>query len=76
MNTVNKFYSAQFYSGQQSGSKLSAEIILPIVFDKVKASSVVDVGCGVGTWLTVARSLGVTRVSLGLGSLGPGFAAC
>lgn len=45
----------------------SAERVLPLVFDLVAPSSVVDVGCGDGAWLSVAKRLGVGRV-LGLDS--------
>ena len=51
-------YSKVFYAWQRAGSHRSARRILPIVFDVVRPGTVVDVGCGVGTWLDVARSLG------------------
>lgn len=53
-------YSPSFYNKQQDGSFRSALRVLPHVFDLVPAQSTVDVGCGVGTWLAAARSLGVT----------------
>jgi hypothetical protein len=53
-------YSDAFYRNQSDGSRRSARRILPIVFDIVHPKSVVDVGCGVGTWLAEAKSLGVT----------------
>lgn len=52
-------YSKVFYAVQRFGSRRSAEVILPIVLDAVHPKSIVDVGCGVGTWLAVARQLGV-----------------
>jgi len=55
-------YSAAFYAGQSGGSRRSAEILLPIVRDLVHPSSVVDIGCGVGTWLAGWRALGVEDV--------------
>lgn len=55
-------YSADFYDVQRDGSFRSAVNILPIVFDVIKPKSVVDVGCGVGTWLSAAKSLGATHV--------------
>lgn len=51
-------YSKVFYAWQRAGSHSAARRILPIVFDAVRPKTVVDVGCGVGTWLDVARSLG------------------
>ena len=54
-------YPAGFYADQRSGSLRSARAILPIVFEAVQPQSVVDVGCGVGTWLRPARALGAQR---------------
>ena len=38
----------------------SARSILPLVFDFLHPQSIVDVGCGLGTWLAVAEELGVS----------------
>ena len=57
-----KPYSRQFYEQQQEGSFRSAMRVLPHVFELVSPRSVVDVGCGVGTWLAAARDLGVSDV--------------
>ena len=40
-------------------NKEAARIILPIVFKFVNPSSVIDIGCGLGTWLAVCEELGV-----------------
>jgi hypothetical protein len=56
-------YDGAFYSQQREGSKRSARIILPIIFDLIKPQSIVDVGCGVGTWLSVAGELGVRNLT-------------
>ena len=40
----------------------SALRILPLLFDHVAPKSVVDIGCGIGTWLAVARKLGVKEI--------------
>lgn len=40
----------------------AAEQVLPIVFDKFKPNSILDVGCGIGTWLKVAKDLGVNNI--------------
>lgn len=59
---MQQSYSKVFYAWQRIGSHNSAQRILPIVFDAVRPRSVVDVGCGVGTWLDVARALGASTV--------------
>ena len=37
----------------------AAREILPLVFNEFLPSSVLDIGCGLGTWLNVAKELGV-----------------
>jgi len=55
-------YDAQFYARIGDGSRRSAAILLRIVFDLVRPHSVVDVGCGVGSWAAVALDLGGAEV--------------
>jgi hypothetical protein len=55
-------YTAEFYSGQQTGSLSSAQRILPLVNDVFHPASVIDVGCGVGYWLSVWQQLGVKDI--------------
>ncbi|GMQ29567.1 class I SAM-dependent methyltransferase [Algoriphagus confluentis] len=43
-------------------NKVSASIILPNVFKLIKPNSILDIGCGIGTWLSVAKDLGVQEV--------------
>lgn len=45
-------YDPQAYNTQ------AASILLPLVFDLIKPQSMLDVGCGLGTWLTVGDKLG------------------
>lgn len=40
----------------------AAEEILPMLFQVYKPGSVLDVGCGLGTWLKVSKDLGVPHV--------------
>jgi SAM-dependent methyltransferase len=56
------FYSEGFYAGIGPGSRSSAQVVLPLVFDLIRPRRVADIGCGSGTWLAVARELGVERV--------------
>ena len=48
-----KEYDENFYQRYKDGSYISASIILPLVAGFIHPRSVVDVGCGVGTWLSV-----------------------
>ena len=52
-------YDDRFFEAKNEGSYASAKIILPLVFSIVAPRSVVDVGCGSGTWLRAAEELGV-----------------
>lgn len=45
-------YGSQFFSVG------AAQVILPEVFSMLQPRTVVDVGCGIGTWASVAKSLG------------------
>jgi SAM-dependent methyltransferase len=53
---INFDYPEEYYNTR------SAEQVLPIVFDMYKPASILDVGCGNGTWLEVAGKLGVTDI--------------
>jgi len=47
---------------QETENRESASTILGILFEYARPSSVLDVGCGLGTWMSVAKSLGVADV--------------
>lgn len=52
-------YNADFHINHASGSLSSARAIAPLVIDLVKPRSVVDIGCGIGTWLRAFADLGI-----------------
>jgi SAM-dependent methyltransferase len=58
-NLENTLYTKEFYQWQQNGSRLSAKETIPFVLDLIQPKSVVDVGCGVGTWLSVFKENGI-----------------
>lgn len=53
-------YSADFYRDLDQTSAPSAARVLPRVLSLLSARSVVDVGCGDGSWLASLPALGVT----------------
>lgn len=55
-------YGRSFFEGHREGSGRSADAIVPLLIEAVEPSSVVDVGCGQGVWLSAFRSRGVTDV--------------
>jgi SAM-dependent methyltransferase len=52
-------YDEQFYKDQYEGSIRSATRFLSLLFDDYRPASVIDFGCGVGSWLYAAEKLGV-----------------
>lgn len=57
-------YDDAFYDGQAADSQRSASRVLTLVRGWLDFNSIVDVGCGVGTWLCAAARLGVRELSL------------
>jgi SAM-dependent methyltransferase len=55
-------YPRSFYEGLRNGARCSAEVIVPLVLEFLTVRSVVDVGCGDGTWLSVFHALGVADI--------------
>lgn len=52
-------YDANFYEMQSAESRRSASVVVPIVMELFRPKSVVDFGCGVGTWLAEFAAAGV-----------------
>lgn len=59
---VSQPYTREFYEQFQQGSRDSAKQIVPLILELVACKSVIDVGCGVGTWLSVFEDLGVSDI--------------
>jgi SAM-dependent methyltransferase len=55
-------YTKSFYEEHRNGAIRSAEVMVPLVLELLPARSVVDVGCGDGSWLAVFRKLGVDEI--------------
>lgn len=58
----HKYYGRTFYDGLAAGSLRSAEITLRFLFELYRPRTVVDFGCGAGTWLRAAKSLDVADI--------------
>jgi SAM-dependent methyltransferase len=50
------------FDEHESGTLGSAQVIVPMVMKLVHPKSVVDIGCGRGTWLQVFKENGVSRI--------------
>jgi 2-polyprenyl-3-methyl-5-hydroxy-6-metoxy-1,4-benzoquinol methylase len=53
-------YNQAFYRTISETGRRSASHIVPAVLRYIKARSVIDIGCGTGTWLSVFAENGVT----------------
>ena len=56
-------YSESFYAELDGGARLAAGLVTPILLELTPVTSVLDVGCGVGSWLAVMSDSGVTDVT-------------
>ena len=61
-------YPPEFYLALEDGARSSAQAMVPMVLGLVQAESVVDVGCGTGTFLAEFRRHGVEDI-LGIDGL-------
>jgi SAM-dependent methyltransferase len=61
-------YNRDFYEWISNGSIQSAKVVVPILLTHFGITSVIDVGCGIGTWLTIFKEYGVEDI---LGVDGP-----
>lgn len=63
-NTIGSspLYDSAFYLNNRYGSIVSAQHILGTLFKELPHQSVIDFGCGTGTWLWVAKALGAEEI--------------
>jgi SAM-dependent methyltransferase len=54
-----KPYSESFYESIPETAQLSAKEIVPLIFEFIQPKSAIDIGCGLGTWLSVFKEYGV-----------------
>ncbi len=55
-------YMSEFFDEHREGARNSAKVIVPLVLEQINPESLVDVGCGTGTWLSIFKDHGVTDV--------------
>ena len=55
-------YTTDFYDALRTQSRRSAAVAVPLITRLVQPRSVVDIGCGTGTWLAAFRNLGIADV--------------
>lgn len=55
-------YTKEFYDSQIAMSVQSARGVVPRLLPVYEPSSVVDVGCGLGSWLSIFKECGVSEI--------------
>src|SRR5437879_5091253 len=56
-------YDPTFFERHREGARRSARVVVPMILEDLRQTqSVIDVGCGCGTWLAVFREQGLTDV--------------
>ncbi len=60
---LRDFYHPHYHDEKATPARRAAERVLPIVFSVIDVRSIVDVGCGPGSWLAVARHMGVRTLT-------------
>ena len=55
-------YSKQYYQEKQKSSLQSAQEVVPLVLELIQPLNVIDIGCGIGIWLSVFKEHGVEEV--------------
>lgn len=53
-------YQEEFFDGFAEVARDSARVIVPLVMDLVRPTSVADVGCGLGIWLSEFAAAGIS----------------
>jgi SAM-dependent methyltransferase len=56
-----QIYDQEFYKQIRDGSRLSAQVIIPLILEHIQPRTVVDVGCGAGIFLSVFEQHGITN---------------
>lgn len=59
---MKELYNQEFYLDNRIGSVRSASKIIPIIMNDMEVKSVVDVGCGTGTWLAQFKKNGIEDI--------------
>ena len=55
-------YDGAFFSDVEDGSLSGAMVVMKLLLDLMPIGSVVDLGCGIGTWLHAAQALGIADI--------------
>lgn len=59
---MQKLYTSLWYDKMRGGKLTSSEKIIPIICNYFSPKSIIDVGCGDGTWLAAFKQHGVSNI--------------
>jgi len=62
MSTGPENYQDNFFEYHLKGAISSAEAVIPVVKEYINPASVIDVGCGIGAWLSVWKKGGAKEI--------------
>ncbi len=62
LNPANPGYDQSFFKNMDRGADHAAGVVVPLVLEMVRPTSVLDVGCGTGGWLKHFSERGVADV--------------
>ena len=62
MSTEPENYQDNFFEYHLKGAISSAEAVIPIVSQYMNPASVIDIGCGIGAWLSIWKKSGVKEI--------------
>jgi SAM-dependent methyltransferase len=62
-SNLNASYDGAFFDANEQGSYRSGCTVLQLLFKIIKPDSVLDIGCGLGTWLKAARGCGAEHIA-------------
>jgi SAM-dependent methyltransferase len=62
-DALRALYHPHYHDDKGAPGYRAAARVLPIVFTVVDVASIVDVGCGSGSWLAAARDLGISDLT-------------
>ncbi|MBE2215289.1 MAG: class I SAM-dependent methyltransferase [Opitutaceae bacterium] len=60
--SMSSVYDTAFFLKHQASARSSADVVVPHLVDLVRPACVLDLGCGLGTWLAAFRARGVAEV--------------
>ena len=64
LKKLQQIYDENFWNGNNKYINYNcAKLILPILFKYYKPNSIIDVGCGIGSWLKAGYELGVNNIN-------------